>query len=210
MRRGEREGQAKRQGGREADRTRSSVVRSQRERWEVIRVNYSRSITRAIKVRAKRLLITKEANSLRLAHAPFAVGLATPCALFLFLFSTDSSVSAGTTIYSVRSKFHPEFCFLNVCALRLYLSLPLAVSRAPFLPRIVAPRDGRPRGEAGAGGRLDISSVLSVISLVLLLPPNSLHPPPPAPALFPSRSPIYSQRASPRSPPGGQRVRRVA
>lgn len=170
-------------GSREADRARSSVVRravvrSQRERWEVIRVNYSRSITRAIKVRAKRLLITKETNlSVSLVH-PSLSASAAPCVLFLFLFSTDGNVSTGATVYSARSKFHPEFCFLNVCALRLYLSLPLAVSRAPFLPRIVTPRDGRPRGEVGAGGRLDISGVLSVISLVLLLPPNSLHSPP--------------------------------
>jgi len=165
------------------------VVCSQRERWEVIRVNYSRSITRAIKVRAKHLLITKEANlSVSLAR-PSPSTSQPPCASSLFLFSTDGSVSAETTVYWARSKFHPEFCFLNVCALWLYLSLPLAVSRAPFLPRIVAPRDGRPRGEAGTGRGLDISGVLSVISLVLLLPPLT-HP---IRRPLSPRSPIYSQ-----------------
>lgn len=154
-------------------------------RWEVIRVNYSRSITRAIKVRAKRLLITKEANlsvSLvrpspsRAAHKVFPSCVPRP-------FSSNAATSrqGPPSIRLARSKFHSEFCFLNVCALRLYLSLPLAASRAPFLPRIVAPRDSRPRGEAEqraeAARGLDISGVLSVISLVLLLPPNSPHSP---------------------------------
>lgn len=34
----------------------------------------------------------------------------------------------------------------HVCASRLYLSLPSAVSRAPFYPRTLAPREGRARG----------------------------------------------------------------
>lgn len=52
-----------------------------------------------------------------------------------------------------RGCFHKADTFLrgtrfleHVCASRLYLSLPSAVSRAPFYPRTLAPREGRARG----------------------------------------------------------------
>lgn len=124
---------------------------SQRAVWKVIRVNYSRSITRAIKVRAKRLLITKEAN--------LSVSLAHPSRLYRVLVSQSPRVprpflfSTNGAVYSARTKFHSEFCFLSVCALRLYLSLPLAASRAPFLPRIVEPLEMVVRGERERRGR---------------------------------------------------------
>jgi len=126
-----------------------------KERWEAIRVNYSRSITRAIKVRAKHLLITKEANlSVSLAH--LSPSVSDPIRPIRFLFSTDNGsgngVSAATAVvYSARSKFHSEFCFLNVCALRLYLSLPLAASRAPFPPPNSHPSRWSPKERARGG-----------------------------------------------------------
>jgi len=149
-----RRGQAEWKEGRDHENRGSWAGGSQRAVWEVIRINYSRSITRAIKVRAKRLLITKEANlSVSLAHPsrPFRIPVS-QCPR-PSLFSTDDAVSAETAVYSARTKFHSEFCFLNVCALRLYLSLPLAASRAPFLPRIVEPLEMVVRGERERRGR---------------------------------------------------------
>lgn len=150
------EGKGKRD-GRKGENRGSWTGGSQRAVWKVIRVNYSRSITRAIKVRAKRLLITKEANlSVSVGHPshPYRVLVSqSPACLVLFSFQPTAASPVETVVYSTRTKFHSEFCFLNVCALRLYLSLPLAASRAPFLPRIVEPLEMVVRGERERRGR---------------------------------------------------------
>lgn len=235
-REGEREVSEKRKGA--ITRTRgSSWAAVVKERWEVIRVNYSRSITRAIKVRAKRLLITKEANlSVSLAQ-PLRQPLQQrrpPCALDLpanlparllacyspsslipfasgrpFLFRTHLvSLSLldrrrlGTVVYSTSLEIPLRILLLERVCVTVISVATLSRLSGAFPPPNSRPSRWSPEGGTELWGRgLDISGVLSVISVVLLLPPNS---PPSLPPSFPPatpRSPIYSLRASPRSPP---------
>lgn len=94
--------------------------------------------------------------------------------------------------------------FLNVCASRLYLSLPSAVSRAPFHPRTLAPREGRTKGWIS---RRPVRNIPSPPASSSLAPPT-LHPPTTLILTLP-RPPFLSHEPA-HVHPRGQRVRRVA
>lgn len=99
-----RRGQAEWKEGRDHENRGSWAGGSQRAVWEVIRINYSRSITRAIKVRAKRLLITKEANlSVSLAHPsrPFRIPVS-QCPARLALLSFQPTTPSRQRPLSIR------------------------------------------------------------------------------------------------------------
>lgn len=153
---------------------------SQRAVWEVIRINYSRSITRAIKVRAKRLLITKEANlSVSLAHPSQPYRILVSCVSPFSLFNRRRRLGRDRRLFGSHEIPLRILLLERVCVTVISVATLSRLSGAFPPPNSRAPRDGRSRGKRAAGTErgLDISGVLSVISLVLLLPPNSPYPP---------------------------------
>lgn len=124
------------------------MVHSQRERWEVIRVNYSRSITRAIKVRAKRLLITKEANlSVSLAR-PRLRPRSTVCLVPLSLFDRRRRLGMDHRLFGTL-EIPPRILLLERVCVTVISVATLSRLSGAFPPPNSRPSRGSPKGQNG-------------------------------------------------------------